>query len=249
MNLSLIKSFAPINLKEIKKAEFMNRVDSKFVIHQGLLIRLLSELKEQYRILEINGSRLMKYLTVYFDTPENDLFLAHHNGKLNRYKVRKRLYLDTNTCFLEVKFKDNKGKTHKQRIPSSTDLFGFNDSDTQFLKTTLPFDSSGLIPVISNRFLRITLVANNYSERCTIDLQLNFISGGIDNPLTNLTIIEVKQDAGSQNSPLIKLLNCHHIHSTGFSKYCIGRVLNEKNLKYNSFKPKLRKIEKLVQNN
>lgn len=35
----------------------------------------------------------------------------HHNGKLNRFKIRQREYMDTKTSFLEVKFKNNQRRT------------------------------------------------------------------------------------------------------------------------------------------
>ncbi|HAM97496.1 MAG TPA: VTC domain-containing protein [Marinilabiliales bacterium] len=249
MNLALIKSFAPIDLKGIKKAELMNRIDRKFVVPQHMISDILAEVIEYYLILEIDGKRMMNYLSVYFDTPGNEFYLAHHNGKLNRYKVRKRMYLDTGTCFLEIKFKNNKGKTQKSRILTTNDLFGFNESDLAFLKKDLPVDPVMLQPKISNQFLRITLVKKDMNERCTIDVHLNFIYNGLDTSMENLAIIEVKQEANSAKSPLVEILNQKHIHSMGFSKYCIGRVLtdNDNQLKYNTFKPKIRKIEKTIQ--
>ena len=47
------------------------------------------------------------------------LYHDHHNGKLNRYKVRRRRYIDTDTEFLEVKLKNNKKRTIKSRIKLS----------------------------------------------------------------------------------------------------------------------------------
>ncbi|XQF91528.1 VTC domain-containing protein (plasmid) [Pseudoalteromonas espejiana] len=60
----------------------MNRVDSKFMLPLSFLPELLTHIQGQYRVLDIQGKRLFSYYNQYFDTPELDLYKAHHNGKL-----------------------------------------------------------------------------------------------------------------------------------------------------------------------
>ena len=96
--------------------KLMNRIDTKFVFEIELLKKALQEIKEYYYILEIKGLRMSAYRSLYFDTDEFKFYYEHHNGKTNRNKVRYREYLESGLCFLEVKHKNNKGKTIKKRI-------------------------------------------------------------------------------------------------------------------------------------
>ncbi len=59
----------------------MKRTDTKFVIHQKQLIDVLETIKDQYRVLEINGNRILTYSSLYFDTEDKDFYHNHHNGK------------------------------------------------------------------------------------------------------------------------------------------------------------------------
>ncbi len=253
MNLSAIKSLKPINLDEINKVRLMKRTDKKYLLPSHLLpSHLLPEIiltiSNNYYMLEINNERHMSYHTVYFDTMDDQLYKCHHNGKLNRYKIRKRIYLETDTCFLEIKFKNNKGKTIKQRTQSNSQVFELSQNDINYLNTIVPFDTQHFVPVISNTFIRMTLANKNFNERCTIDYNIDFLGNKQSKNFENLVIIEVKQDGYNSDSPLIKHLNQLRIKSTGFSKYCMGRVLTDPNIKQNAFKAKLRLIEKLTSN-
>lgn len=44
------------------------------------------------------------------------MYRMHHCGKKVREKIRVRTYLDTNDTFLEIKNKNNHGRTKKKRI-------------------------------------------------------------------------------------------------------------------------------------
>ena len=45
-----------------------------------------------------------------------DLYHRHHIGRSNRFKVRSRRYVESDLCFFEVKYRNNKGRTIKNRI-------------------------------------------------------------------------------------------------------------------------------------
>ncbi len=246
MNLAEIKRLKPISLKEMDQVRLMKRTDKKFLLPSHLLPEIFLAISDNYYMLEINNERLMGYYTVYFDTEDNQLYKCHHNGKLNRYKIRKRIYLETDTCFLEIKFKNNKGKTVKERIESKTSVSELSDDDIAYLNSKVPFETTQLIPKISNKFIRMTLANKNFNERCTIDCNIGFLSNGKIRDIENLIIVEIKQDGYNSDSPLIKHLNQQRIKSTGFSKYCMGRVITDPNIKQNAFKAKLRLIEKLT---
>ena len=85
-----LQNFSPITLAEMDGVKLMNRTDTKFVFKRAQLSDFLNLLKEQYRVLSVNGNLISSYKTLYFDTADFDFFRDHHNGKGNRFKVRIR---------------------------------------------------------------------------------------------------------------------------------------------------------------
>jgi len=102
---NILQNFQPISLSEMDEVKLMNRTDTKFVLNRTLFNEVLPQLTSSYRVLEISDQRLSSYRTLYFDTSGFDLFLDHHNGKGNRFKVRIRKYVESNLFFLEIKNK------------------------------------------------------------------------------------------------------------------------------------------------
>ncbi len=249
MDKSILQQFTPIGLGDIGKANFMNRVDTKFPIRTDTLFSIiLPNIVSDYFVVEIKGLRYMEYETVYFDTPDNKFFTSHHNGKLDRYKVRKRTYLDTGNVFLEVKHKNNKGKTKKKRIEITTSLYEIFPEEYDFLRLHIPYDPESLIPVIQNHFHRITLVRKDMGERCTIDCELGFKDLNTNTETNGFSMVELKHEQGAEKSPLQKVLADNKVKQSGFSKYCIGRVLSmQDGIKHNLFKERIRKIQKSLQ--
>ena len=85
----------------------MNRTDTKFVTNIATLRKLLKLAVWQYRAQEIEGKRQARYYTMYFDTPDMQMYTCHHSGHANRQKLRIRSYVDSGLNFLEVKTKNN----------------------------------------------------------------------------------------------------------------------------------------------
>ena len=85
-----LKEFNKISLSQMDNVSLMRRIDTKYLLTQNDLLKILPSLKEDYKILEINGNRLMSYATLYFDSVLKNCFIDHHNGKSNRFKVRIR---------------------------------------------------------------------------------------------------------------------------------------------------------------
>lgn len=221
--------------------KLMDRTDTKFTFHRNQLNEILTQAQPYYKALEIEGNRVSQYHTLYYDTNELDLYLKHHSGKLNRYKIRHRTYVDSSLGFLEVKFKNNKGRTIKERIkkkqvPSTWDA----DSET-FLNDKLPFDPKNLYPVVWVNYKRLTLVNKATAERLTIDLDLEFKKGEETINLTNLVIAEVKQEK-KNSSPFLKIMKEHHIREGSISKYCMAISFTYPDVKKNNFKQKLRNL-------
>jgi len=247
---SILKEMNPITLDEMQNIRLMDRVDSKYVASVSLLPDLLLKMIPLFKVQEVDGKRFAAYSTQYLDTPELSMFAMHQNGKLNRQKIRIRSYLNSKISFLEIKNKNNKGRTNKKRVPvEMSHLTSINELDDEkdFLSSYSLFDIEHLRPSLTNEFNRITFVNNKATERITIDINLSFRNcrTEIDAELGNLMILELKQD-GWKQSDFRDILNELRIKQTSFSKYCIGTVLTNPGSKYNRFKEKTKIINKLI---
>ncbi|WP_448060527.1 polyphosphate polymerase domain-containing protein [Cellulomonas hominis] len=109
---------APISLVELTEhAGLQTRVDRKYVLPATALTALLADLPADTRVLQIGADRGFGYESVYFDTRDLTSYrLAAHRGR-RRFKVRTRTYLESGTCWLEVKTRGARGTTVKQRRP------------------------------------------------------------------------------------------------------------------------------------
>lgn len=243
--LHIIDKFDSTSLQEMDSVKLMNRVDTKFVLSAEEFQMILPELIDDYKILEVNGDRLSTYESVYFDKPEYKLYLDHHQGKQDRYKIRFRKYVESHLVFLEVKHK-SKGRTDKRRIVVDSIKDSLDAEDKDFIKST-GLDPENLTPVMSNTFARMTLVGKTTNERLTFDLDLGFEKDGDVIGMHDVVIAELKQEKLNRNSPFYQHTKMHLIRPFRISKYCIGliKLLGKRNIKYNRFKKKLLKIDKL----
>ena len=235
----------PVSLAQMDKVKLMNRIDSKFICQVGDIPLLLKKVTGDYQVLEINECRELPYKTTYFDTHDFQMFMAHQNGKLNRFKIRHREYAISGLSFLEVKFKSNIGRTVKSRIEKTMLYSAFSRKEGGFIQHKTPFDCSQLEPKLNNSFNRITLV-NSY-ERITIDLDLSFsLTNKESIAMPDLGIVEVKQGIYNRKSKILDALKQLGIRPSGFSKYCMGISLLHNDIKSNRFKSKILLINKLT---
>ncbi len=237
----------PITLEESAGAKLMKRTDTKFVFPSILLPAILDNLSPTYRILEVdNNVRLQHYQTLYFDTPDFQLYQQHHNGQRDRFKLRVRSYLNSEINYLEVKKKDNHNVTRKSRVETPYPLNGQSSDIQSFLKTTFPMSNLPMVPKITNQFYRISLVNRLGAERLTLDLNLRFFSPSSTFSIPGIVIAEIKQPHLSLQSPFVAEMRHAGYRPTQFSKYCIGVALAYPHLKRNAFKPLLLNLERLV---
>lgn len=242
----LFDTFNPISLEEMGKVRLMNRIDTKFVTDLSKIELLLQMVSGTYLAQQINGFYNMPYYTCYFDTNDVMMFYDHVRGKKTRQKFRIRIYENSETPpFLEVKDKNNKGRTKKKRVLMEEGMK--LDNYAGFIAKNLKYPLPLLSPMIENRFNRITLVNPAMSERITIDTELEFHNFTTENKfkLENVGIIEWKRDGRVSSSNLERFLRMLQIHQSGFSKYCIGMALTNPELRQNRLKPKLRMINKI----
>ena len=238
----------PITLEKMSGIKLMNRTDTKFVATLEQLVAFLSAVKGKYFIQEIDDRRIASYHTTYYDTDDYEMYRMHHAGRCVREKIRVRTYLDNGATFLEVKNKNNHGRTKKKRITVGgvKTLHSEIENVAPFLGKHAWYTIEQVSPVIENWFNRITLVNFGKTERLTIDFNLRFHhlkSDGRDS-LLRVAVIELKRD-GNVPSPALDILRDTRIKRSGFSKYCIGSALTHKGLKRNNFKERLTMIDKM----
>lgn len=245
---NILNSFEPITLEEMDSVKLMNRVDTKFVFSREDLLDILPELNEHYKVLCVENNLTPAYESVYYDNDKLFFYTEHHRKRVDRFKVRYRKYVDSNIAFLEVKHK-HKGRTEKSRIIVDDLVEEMPTDHREFVQTT-GVPNVNLVPVLSNTFNRITLVAKHRVERLTLDVNLSFESNGKTENFNEIVIAELKQAEASRISPFYQLIKQKQIRPNRISKYCIGiiKLFGKENVKYNRFKKKLIKLKKIETN-
>ncbi|GAB4201950.1 MAG: polyphosphate polymerase domain-containing protein [Bacteroidia bacterium] len=242
----ILHTLQPISLQEMESVSLMNRVDSKYVFNIGQLPDLLNDIASYYKILEINNIRNHLYDSLYFDTPDYQMYYRHLYNRLNRYKIRFRKYVNSNgLTFLEIKFKDNKEKTHKKRKQYKDITTHLPDELSDFLIKQTPYSVGKILPTLKIQYYRMTLVSHHFNERVTIDTQLQFDNFEKQFQLNNIVIAEVKRNSYAEHTEFMKLIKKHRIREGGLSKYCTGMAFTNEYLKKNNFLPKLSFFQKI----
>ncbi len=243
----LTNRFAPTSLAEMKQAALLKRTDTKFVMSIRQLYQALDKMSDRYRVLDIDGKRLHRYQTLYFDTEHFALYRRHHSGGLNRHKLRYRKYVDSGLCYLEVKFKTNKRRTTKSRMRAADFATSFDARESAFIHQHFPVDPQDTTPTMWNDFWRMTLVSKFRTERLTIDLCVNVHCHDHSLAWPGVVIAEVKQPKLSLGSDFVQVMKALGVQHRGFSKYCMGvSMLYPGRVPGNNFKPNLMLVSKLT---
>jgi uncharacterized protein YuzE len=206
---------------------------------------IMEQIREHYYVLEIDRERIFSYHSLYYDTRTNAMYLAHHNGKVNRFKVRIRQYVASDLCFLEIKQKIKGSRTVKHRKKISGIEPELSPDSREYISRFTPFNEDLLEAKIFTNFNRATLVSKALSERVTIDMNLSFQYNSHGRELDDVVIVELKRDGNAVGSNLVDVFNRYRILPKGFSKYCIGRAMVENDIKTNNFKERILNINKL----
>ena len=253
-SLEVWQKMPTITLDEMSSIKLMNRVDTKYVISEEFCMELLRRAVDKYSVQVIGDVRACRYSTLYYDTPDLEMFTVHHNRKLTRQKIRTRTYVESGITFIEVKNKTNKGRTKKKRISIDESYFSCvnkNPEANAFLKERANYDVDTIQPALATIFDRITLVNHAHTERLTIDMNLRFVNMRAETPqeakVDRMVIVELKQD-GLCYSPMKEILQDMRVKKLKVSKYCVGTVLANPTVKANRFKRKIRLINKTLEN-
>jgi hypothetical protein len=204
-----------------------------------------------YRLLEIDTVRMHRYESLYYDTPDFQLYKRHHREMLNRWKFRFRRYTDSGgLTFFEIKYKNNKGRTIKNRVKMNEVTHRIEGKAEAFMKEISPFIPEALVPKMWVNYSRMTFVNKFSQERLTVDTDIHFVKVDGDNKkevrFPNIVIAEAKRDKASSISQFIRLVRLTGVRESGISKYCFGIYNLYDEVKKNNFKPRVRFIHKMA---
>ena len=244
MGLDILRRFAIAQPSLIEARSLQQRVDRKYLLAASDITSLLARLQQSHCVVSAGGHGWARYDSIYFDTPDRDLYHAHRCGRRPRYKVRIRHHVDRALSFLEVKRKDRSGRTTKHRLalPYRQDTLG--PHERTFIDAHAALDGTPLLPRVSISFQRLTLVGSSVNERVTLDRELMVAAGNCVETLGRVVIAEVKQSHYLNHAGAVAGFRHIHAREVALSKYCLATLLVAP-VPANVFKPALRAIERL----
>ena len=243
---AIISDFTPISLDEMDDVKLMSRTDTKFAFQANKLPFLLKKLIPFYRVLAIDGKLIHDYKSLYYDTDDRKFYIDHHNGRVNRNKIRFREYVGSKLTFLEIKRKNNKGKTIKKRMKVDAITRELSEEHKKYIKKIIGKKLAVNAKQWIN-FSRITLVHKTQKERLTMDVNLTFENANDKGDMKRIVIAEVKQERMSRSSDFMRIAKEMYILPIRISKYCMTTLQLNPHVKQNRFKEKLLFINKLKQ--
>jgi len=214
---------ASVTLAELEdRAGLLTRSDRKYLVPPDRLEEVLDRIAPSMHVLDVDGRRHFAYESVYFDTPQLDAYVGAARGSRHRFKVRTRTYVDSGLCFLEVKIKNGRDQTVKQRIEHPAALRDrLTDDARAFVAehVTSLATVHDLGPTLTTRYVRTTLVGDD--QRSTIDTDLSCTRwDGDEVSLTDVAIIETKSTG--RPSDVDRALWASGIRPISCSKYALG---------------------------
>ena len=240
--LPQIKSMPSVSLPGLDAVALQNRIDSKYVLNTSQLAGILPFIVSGYEVLEIDGHRVFTYENNYFDTDDLQFYYDHHNGYVNRMKVRSRRYVETGSAFFEIKKKEKVERTNKIREAVPDVLLQLDDGRQQTVRAMTRKGLGTLSVLLTNNFNRITFVNHARTERMTLDFNIRFADGKQEKSLSSLYVLEMKRSRAGGLSAISETLKKQGIREQGFSKYVFGILSLREDVRRNNFLPLLKNI-------
>jgi hypothetical protein len=234
--------FSDVSKALLASRALLQRVDRKYTIAAHHVEPILARLGDAYGVLRAGNSVAARYRTIYFDTPELDLYHAHRRGRAERYKVRIRHHLDREMSFVEVKHRNALGRSIKSVLPKPCGVSTLDEEAQAFIERHCPIPVRRLAPRVWITYRRITLVGYELDERITIDCNLEYGDGCKSERWPAAAIAEVKQARRANDTPSIRALRGIRVRERSISKYCVATT-RLSGAPGNSFKPALRALE------
>ena len=236
-----------VGLDQLGDADLQQRADTKYLLTVDQLRGLAAGLTSSHALLSVDGLTAFSYRSRYFDTPDLACFSAHRQGRRLRWKARTRLYEDSGRCRFEIKLKTGRGDTdkHSLLIPAAS-VDTVPEQGRVLLEQLLaeryrlPAPAS-LLPTLTVRHRRRTLVALDGSGRLTLDWDLLFASeaGASGRLHDGLVLAETKSRNGRSTAD--RLLRAAGVRPVSVSKYCVGIALTHPDQPDQPWRPLLAK--------
>src|SRR5699024_502708 len=153
------------------------RIDRKYLVPRSVVEQLLTDFSGRLLALQIDGQRSFGYRSVYFDTPDLLSYHQHLQGRLRRFKVRTRTYLQTGLCRLEVKTKSPRRETvKKSKRHTADDAASLTEQARHFIAQRLDEDrvADRLNPALETWYERATLLDVPSGSRVTCDTHISW---------------------------------------------------------------------------
>jgi hypothetical protein len=226
----VVARLSAVSLDEVDaRSGLQRRVDNKYLVTWPQLERLVDALADDHEALEIEGRRVFRYESVYFDTPALDSFRDHVAHRTPRTKIRSRLYVDSGEGSFELKVKLPEGETAKagREHGAPADHGRISPAIEAFLREQLGrlTDDDGpgpLEPTLITRFERATIAARSGAERITCDagVELARPGGRAVRLVDDRVLVETKTESGDERAD--RVLREAGIEPVSFSKYRAG---------------------------
>ncbi|WP_067225870.1 polyphosphate polymerase domain-containing protein [Streptomyces sp. NBRC 109706] len=222
-----LDALPPIDLAELlERALLQTRMDRKYVLPVAAARALVGRLPADTRVLEIAGERGFGYRSLYFDTPDLVSYRMAARRRRRRFKVRTRLYEQSDECWLEIKTAGLRNSTVKERLP-------YDPRDRDTLAPGRPFLDAALaelglpdghrltfLPTLTTRYDRVTFYLPGTGSRVTLDTDLLWEDTERALRLPDMAVVETK--TGSSPSEADRLLWRAGYRPVRISKYATG---------------------------
>ncbi len=239
-----LREFVPVDKSLLDRRALVRRADTKFLLPVEALVPVLHALARNHGLLLAGGHRIASYDTLYFDDPGLRGYDDHLRGRTPRCKVRTRHYPDRGVSFLEVKTKNNRGRTEKERRPHPFGEHRLSDEEVAWALQIAGWPGRALLPQAWTRFRRITLVGLDADERVTVDLDVRLERPPITRRLRGVAVVEVKQPHLDPRSPAVLALRRAGARRRSVSKYAVAMCSMAPGVRRNLLLPTLRFIER-----
>jgi len=244
MELDILRSLAVASPALVEARSLQRRIDRKYLCAANDIADLLAYLRRSHCVVRAGDQFWARYESVYFDTPDLALYHAHRCDRRPRYKVRIRNHVDRELSFLEVKRKDNTGRTAKHRLALPFGQVDLSSRERAFIDAHAPLSGQYLLPRVATSFQRLTLVGSVLDERVTFDRGLTVGVGTSVAELGRVVIAEVKQAHYANHAGAVEGFRRSNARAVALSKYCLATILSTP-VPANVFKPALRAIGRL----
>jgi hypothetical protein len=235
----------PIPLDElVARAALLHRVDRKYIVPAADLDPFLDRLGADTRVLEIDGRRTFGYRSDYLDTPALASYLAAARRRRHRFKIRLRRYEESGARYIEVKTRDRRGGTVKQRIPHDAPELtpaGLDYVTTVLADAGIAAAGLSLRPALTTRYRRTTLFLPGSGARVTVDEDLSWaLPDGATRHVPDRVVVETKSPSGASEAD--RLLWSLGRRPAPVSKYATGMAALRPGLPANRWLPVLRSL-------